>query len=62
MIQGKVVYEDKEEINFNARVNQFGVSAKLVDEDDPEILSLNTKAQKMVFDYHFRLGQIKYDT
>ena len=58
MVRGKVVFEDKEEIGFFAIVNLFAVSAEFVDEDDPDILTLNTKAQKMVFDYVFKLGKI----
>ena len=43
-------------IGFRARVNLFAVSAKVVDEDDPDILTLNSKAQKMEFNFEFRLG------
>ena len=62
LIVGNITFNDKEQIEFIAPVELFRLSADFVDEDDPDILLLNTKAKKVatVFDFSLKTNAIKF--
>ena len=60
---GNLTFNNKEKIGFSVPVEMFRLSADFVDEDNPDILVLNTKAQKLttVFDFSLKTNAMRLD-
>ena len=55
-ILGKAKFNDQEEkVIFVANVKKFILSAEVVDEVDPDILTLNKKAKRIVSKFEFEI-------
>ena len=62
-VVGNVTFNNKEQIGFKVPVESFRLSADIVAEDNSDILTLNTKAQKLApaFEFGLRPNVLQFD-